>query len=353
MTADAVVNSISRLQGDLLRIWRKLLQTDTVSIDDDFFDVGGDSLLATELMLELRRLAGYTIPESLLFETATIRGVAERLSQTQDLQRKSAVRIGAAFESTAPLLFFHGDWTSGGFYLKYLAQKLGPSQPLIAIAPHRVGNGPLPSSIPAMAIDRLSTILEAQPNGPFRLVGHCVGGIVAFETARLLIFGGHRVEVVVMIDPPLFRAGEPLRARLPTNESAGPEKRWRRMRSSLGAGALIARRAIGRDFVSNSGDHNPAETANDWPIQPTEASPDPTWEWYGECLATYSPEPLAAPLLVFSSEFDATPWRDVSRDLEIIEVPGNHYDWVTKRAADFSLRLRSRLQHVSERANRE
>ena len=315
------MNSIPRLQGELLRIWRMLLRTESVSIDDDFFDVGGDSLLATELVLELQRLTGRTIPESLLFETATVRGVAERLAQTDDLQPKFAVRVGAASADTTQLLFFHGDWTSGGFYLRHLAQELGPDQPIVAIAPHQLGNGPVPSSIPAMAVDRLPTILETQPKGPFRLVGHCVGGIVAFETARLLISRGHRVEIVVLIDPPLSRAGEFLRVR--------------------------------RDSAPDGGGQDPTETPNDRSFLTLGDSSEPTERWYGECLAAYWPAPLAAPLVVFSSEFDATPWQAVSHDLEIIEIPGNHFDWVTKRAADFALRLRSRVRDVSKAANRE
>ena len=61
-----------------------------------------------------------------------------------------------------------------------------------------------------MAADRLPEILAAEPAGPYRLAGHCVGGIVAFETARLLMKLNHRVEVV-MIDSPRVVGGQVLR----------------------------------------------------------------------------------------------------------------------------------------------
>ena len=57
-----------------------------------------------------------------------------------------------------------------------------------------------------MAADRLPLILEAQPEGPYRLCGYCVGGMVAFEAARLLLAAGKEVEMVFMIDAPTINA---------------------------------------------------------------------------------------------------------------------------------------------------
>lgn len=63
----------------LLQLWRKFLKTEDVSIDDDFFEKGGDSLLAIDLQLELQRLIGQELPEALLFEASTVRALARRL----------------------------------------------------------------------------------------------------------------------------------------------------------------------------------------------------------------------------------------------------------------------------------
>ena len=77
----------------------------------------------------------------------------------------------------------------------------GPDRPILAIAPHGIDGERVPASIEEMAADRLPLILEAQPRGPYVLGGHCNGALVAFETARLLVNAGHRVDLVVMIDP--------------------------------------------------------------------------------------------------------------------------------------------------------
>ena len=200
MTAETVGDQEESLRSEILRIWGGLLETSDLTIDDDFFDKGGDSLLATELMLELRRLTGKALPDSLLFESSTVRALAQRLAKEEAPQRKVAVRVGAASEGAKPLIFFHGDWSKGGFYVEHLARRLAPEISLIAVAPHGPGGEPIPPSIAAMAADRLPAILEAQPTGPYRLGGHCVGGIVALETARLLMKQNHKVESVVMID---------------------------------------------------------------------------------------------------------------------------------------------------------
>ncbi len=312
MTAESSVDGLDRLRADILRICSRLLESTDLSIDDDFFDKGGDSLLATELMLELRQLSGKALPDSLLFESSTVRTLAQRLSEKETPRQNVAVRVGAASDGAKPLLFFHGDWSWGGFYVEHLARKLGPEISLIAVAPHGSGGEPIPPSIEEMAADRLPAILAAQPTGPYRLAGHCVGGMVAFETARLLMKLNHRVETVVMIDSPVMRGGEALK-----------NPRW-----APGGG--------------DAGAHDPVAAAYDIPIRP--ATPFGwAFERYTERLAEYSPTPLPVRLLVLASEYDGRDWVRLSGDAELLEVPGDHFDLVTVRINDLASNLRSWL----------
>jgi oxalate---CoA ligase len=311
MTTESFVDGPDRLRSDILRICSRLLESTDLTIDDDFFDKGGDSLLATELMLELRQLTGKALPDSLLFESSTVRSLARRLSENETPRPKAAVRVGAASDGAKPLLFFHGDWTRGGFYVEHLARKLGPEFSVIAVAPHGPGGEPIPPSIEAMAADRLATILEAQPTGPYRLAGHCVGGIVALETARLLMRLNRQVETVVMIDSPLMIAGEVLR----TQAHGGGNSR---------ADDLTA-------------------APDDIPVRP--ATPEFDWgfEAYESRLATYSPTPLPVRLLVFASEYDGRDWVRLSEDAHLLEIPGQHFDLVTVRINELASNLRSWL----------
>jgi acyl carrier protein len=67
-------------RGELLRLWKTFLKADDVSVDDDFFEMGGDSYLALDLHMEIERLTGQKLPELTLFEAPTVRLLAERLS---------------------------------------------------------------------------------------------------------------------------------------------------------------------------------------------------------------------------------------------------------------------------------
>ena len=183
----------------IVGLWNKFLNRSDLTIDDDFFESGGDSLLATELLIEVERLTQGTIPPSILFETGTVRQLAERLGRQESLTPQPAVRIGG--EKGRLFHFFHGDFNHGGLSVQKLAAMLGPDRPILAIAPHGIDGEQVPASIEEMAADRLPLILEAQPRGPYVLGGHCNGALVAFETARLLVNAGHRVDLVVMIDP--------------------------------------------------------------------------------------------------------------------------------------------------------
>ena len=306
MTEETFGDGPDRLRADILRIWSRLLETSDLSIDDDFFDKGGDSFLATELMLELRQVTGKALPDSLLFESSTVRSLAQRLSEKESPRPKAAVRVGAASDGAAPLLFFHGDWTRGGFYVEHLARKLGPEISLIAVAPHGPGGEPIPPSIEDMAADRLPAILAAQPTGPYRLAGHCVGGIVALETARLLMKLNHKVETVVMIDSPLM----------------------------IGGKVLLSPRGEPRDAVWAS---------DDVPIRPLTPEVDWGLEPYTERLAVYSPTPLAVRLLAIAGEFDGRVWTRLSDDAALQETYSAHFDLVTSRINELAGRLRSWL----------
>jgi oxalate---CoA ligase len=89
---DQIAATEDSWHAQLLPLWRKFLKTDDVSIDDDFFEKGGDSLLAMDLHLELQQLTGEDLPESLLFESSTIRTLAKRLARPRSVRQPPVVR---------------------------------------------------------------------------------------------------------------------------------------------------------------------------------------------------------------------------------------------------------------------
>ena len=298
------VDSILVLQ--LKELWERLLQIKPVSLDHDFLEKGGDSLLAMEMLAEVERLTGQTIPTSILFEARTIRQLAQKLFEL-DIRPKSVTQMNPSGNLT-PLFLFHGDYLGGGLYAAKLASLLGRDQPLFVIAPHDVGQDPIPLSIEAIAADSLPSLLNAQPKGPYRLCGYCLGGIIAFEVARLLISAGKKVEVVGMIDSPTVSGRRSVQLLLSAMRRARPI-----------AGPIVDR-ALRRTWYICSQLDRPLTVLPSWLGN--------VFTWHHDerpgsivALSAYSPKPLAVPVIYFAAEYVSAAWQRISSDIDEIKMP--------------------------------
>jgi amino acid adenylation domain-containing protein len=165
------------IELDLALIWQDLLGRDEVGIDDDFFDVGGHSLLAMQLMARIGRRWGRALPLACLFEHGTIAGLADLLREDAPPSPRTLVSIQPK-GSGSPLVFVH---PAGGNVLCYygLAQALGTTRPFHALQAHVDGGE---ATIAGMA----RRYLEALPPGPMPVLGGwSMGALVAFEMATL------------------------------------------------------------------------------------------------------------------------------------------------------------------------
>jgi acyl-CoA synthetase (AMP-forming)/AMP-acid ligase II/acyl carrier protein len=363
------------LSSQLTKVWERLLKVSPVGIDDDFFGMGGDSLLAVELLAELERLTGRKIPGSVLFEASTVRQLTRKLSEKDSLPSGPVSEI-ASRGSNPPLIYFHGD-PSGGSYVRKLTALLGSNQPLLVVGPHGFDNQPVPPSLEAMAADRLPSIIEAQPDGPYRLAGYCIGGLVAFEVARLLVAAGKKVELVVMIDSPTVNARPSARAllsalrRLRPGEGSRAEaavardwynltridkffhfsfsEQWARGRAKLQSRLRPGHRVrtIGGSAIGGSAISGPRTTnhAGDQHSAPTvfRQMPFSSYFWkYSVAMSKYLPRPLGVRVLYFSADYAGKPWRRISTDLEVIRLSGGHYG-VPTDPSDLARHLQLRL----------
>jgi oxalate---CoA ligase len=199
------------LTTDLIQLWRTLLRSESIGLDDDFMEHGGDSLLAVEMRLAIERLTGALLPESILLEASTVRQLAHKMHEYRQDESK-ALLILQPTSKADPFFFFHGDLLSGGYYVRRLAAVLNDTAKIICVAPHGDWGETIPNSIEQMARERLPVVLAAQPKGPFRLGGYCNGGTVAFELAHLLQAAGRQVEFLALIDVPFWNAGAAMHA---------------------------------------------------------------------------------------------------------------------------------------------
>jgi oxalate---CoA ligase len=354
----------SILVYQLMRLWQLLLNIAPPSLDDDFFDKGGDSLLAIEMLAELELLTGQTIPSSILFEATTIRQLAQKLSEQTNLQTKYLIQMNST-GSQPPIIYFHGDFNGIGYSSLMLAKLLGSDQPLLIVAPHGSGDELIPNSIEAMAADRLPLILNAQPDGPYRLCGNCLGGIVAFEVARMLLSAGKKVEMVVMIDAPTINARRSVQLLFSTMKRARPiigsftdfvmawtwfrfaqvqqiwnitwARRWNSTKVRVRKLATAIASIFGNQRVTT--DHLSKPSVE---VSRLGNFTDARTSRYTVAMSNYFPRPLAVHVIYFNVDFNAKAWRRLSPDLETIRSSGTHdlLEW-----ANIAEHLRARLQN--------
>ncbi len=196
----------SSTEARLAQIVAALLKLDRVSVEDDFFKLGGHSLLGTQLIARVRDAFGARMSLRFLFESPTIARLAKEIERLRSAPATSLPEPEepiAAFNAngTEPaLFFFHNDGDFGGAYCGRLAAAIGSSQPFYAVARHGTAGLPDLPSVDAMARDYYWRVKALRPLGPYRLGGFCFGGTVAFELARLLRANGDAVEHVVIIN---------------------------------------------------------------------------------------------------------------------------------------------------------
>src|SRR5262249_862110 len=212
-----VVRAHGPLKRQLAEVWRELLGVHELGTTDDFFDLGGHSLLAVRMLQRVHDLYGTSLPLAVLYTNPTIDGLADALIASKPAEFEAPLVRLRHGGTRAPLFFFHGDITGGGFYTLTLARRLAAGRALWVVHPLGLYGRPAPTTIEAMARVHLEQLLAACPEGPLVLGGYCNGGLVAYETARLLTAAGRRVERLG-----LLATGAHTRVRRPRRPIAAP-----------------------------------------------------------------------------------------------------------------------------------
>ena len=188
----------------LATIWRDVLKIDTVSRRDDFFDLGGHSLLVARLLRRIEADYGIKVPMAALFRAPRLADMAELIASGRDIESPVMAPI-QPLGSETPIL-----WLDGGSTFRPLAERLGTDQPFFGISIDVVLNaaGGCPKRIEDVAALLVAAIREIQPTGPYRLGGWCTSGIVAYAVAAQLRAEGEDVPLLMLI-----HAFHPVKAR--------------------------------------------------------------------------------------------------------------------------------------------
>lgn len=190
----------SPTESTLAKIWAEVLNVERVGIYDNFFDLGGDSLLTVRLMKQIHKHFERELPLSTLFLNPTIESLATTLSTNADsLPWSPLVPIQPAGSSPA---FFCVHPIFGVVFPYYkLAQNLGKNQPFYGLQPIGLDGKSSPlTRIEDMATHYIEALRTVQPKGPYFLGGWSFGGWVAFEMAQQLQKSGEEVALLAVLD---------------------------------------------------------------------------------------------------------------------------------------------------------
>jgi thioesterase domain-containing protein len=188
------------LELQLVQIWEELLGQRPIGVDQDFFKIGGDSVLAMSLLARIVQETGHTLPANGIFGASTIEKLAAALRAGIDPADWSPLVAIQPEGSTIPFFCVH---PGGGNVLCYLrlSQRLGPDQRFFGLqAPGVDGIRQPLTTIEEMAEQYLAAIRKAFPHGPYAMGGWSVGGVVVFEMAQRLLADGEEVCLLAILD---------------------------------------------------------------------------------------------------------------------------------------------------------
>jgi acyl-CoA synthetase (AMP-forming)/AMP-acid ligase II/thioesterase domain-containing protein/acyl carrier protein len=181
----------------LANLWAKLFSLERISKDDDFFRLGGDSLLAARLFAQIDKVLGKRLPLGTLFEAPTVHELAEAV---QKGGWSSLVTIQSR-GSKLPLLCVHAG-RGDILFCRNLARHLGPNQPFYGLQALGLnGNQAIFTRIEEMAAHYVKEIRRVQSHGPYLLAGYSIGGLVAYEMAQHLKKQSQEVALLILLDP--------------------------------------------------------------------------------------------------------------------------------------------------------
>jgi phthiocerol/phenolphthiocerol synthesis type-I polyketide synthase E len=196
--AETIGQSDPRQQ--VTQIWESLLGVSPIAPDQNYFDLGGDSILAVQMFAQIERVFQVKLPVATLFEAPTIGDLVEILNrETPKFPGGSLVAIQTK-GSKPPFFCMHG---AGGNVLIYreLAEHLGEDQPFYGLQSLGLDGKIHPlTRIEEMASAYVGEIRRLQPHGPYYVGGYCSGGTIAYEVAQQLKAIGEEVALVAIFD---------------------------------------------------------------------------------------------------------------------------------------------------------
>jgi amino acid adenylation domain-containing protein len=195
-----MVNPRTLTEAKLLSIWEELLKRHPISVKDNFFEMGGHSLLAVHMFSRIKQEFDVNLPLATLFREATIEHLAQVIQdETGPGTWTSLVEIESQ-GNHPPFFCVHG-LTGDILWFRNLAHCLAPDYPFYGLQSRGLDGIQSPlESIEDMAAHYIEEIRLLQSSGPYYLGGASFGGTVALEMAQQLLKQGEKVSLLAIFD---------------------------------------------------------------------------------------------------------------------------------------------------------
>jgi len=188
----------TRVELQLVAIWEQVLGIAPIGVRDNFFALGGYSLLALRMFSAIEQTVGIRLPMAMLFQAPTIEQLAAVLADEGCTVRwRSLVAIQP--EGKNPPFFAVPGVGGNVLVFARLARLLGEAQPFYGLQARGLDGREKPfMRVEEMAAHYIEEIRSVQPHGPYLIGGTCTGGLAAYEIAQQLTAQGEQVILTVM-----------------------------------------------------------------------------------------------------------------------------------------------------------
>ncbi|TWI96343.1 amino acid adenylation domain-containing protein [Mucilaginibacter frigoritolerans] len=188
------------IEMQVAEVWQELMGREKISIFDNFFEIGGRSLVAVQIMARIEKLTGKRLPLATLFEHSTIEKLSLRLNvDAKSITWESLVPIKPK-GSKMPLYIVHGAGLNVLLF-NALAMNMDEEQPVYGLQAKGLNGIDEPLDVmEEIAANYNAEIIAQNPDGPYALAGYSLGGTIAYEMARQLMEMGKEVKMLALFD---------------------------------------------------------------------------------------------------------------------------------------------------------
>lgn len=202
VVARTTVSPRTDAERDLLAVWAEVLGQPSLGVTDDFFEFGGTSLKAAEVVALVLRRLGHSVPLSAMYEATTVEKMANLIQHRLEAESPN-VLVPLQKGGTRPPLFMIAGIGGHVFTFHKFARILGADYPVYGLKAIGVDGGRRPpDTFEEIAAEYVREIKAECPHGPYLLSGYSVGAHVALEVALQLQALGDKVPLVIVFDMP-------------------------------------------------------------------------------------------------------------------------------------------------------